>query len=279
MAEQPEIETLRRDLDREVGGKRIKTAEVPGTGLIPRHASKKQFSTLLEGAKINSIVRRDLLLVGKLDTGDALVLDISNGGQLRRHAAKDAVDKATKAVISFTQGGQLRVVDTSGKAEVFVVPFDELTTAVPALADLGFDVLDEPVSWTVFGARILRHRGTKLRQLLLDRSVIAGIGPVYADEILHASGLRPDRDVADLSTQEIRRFFRAVVETLHEGAKHRGVTTSDGQYSDLAGKPGGWTPQLQVFERDGRACQRCRGVVSKIRMANKPVYLCESCQV
>lgn len=279
MAEQPEIETLRRDLDREIGGKRVKTVDVPGSGLIPRHTNKKQFTGLVEGAKVNSVLRRDLLLVAKLDTGDALVIDIHDGGQLRRNAAKDPVDKATKAVITFTQGGQLRLLDTTGNAEMFVAAFDELTTAVPELADLGFDVLDEPISWTVFGERILRHRGTKLRALLLDRTVLAGIGPIYADEILHASGLRPDRDVGDLSTQEIRRFFRAVVETLHEGAKHRGVTSSDGQFADLTGKPGGWTSELQVFERDGLACLRCRGVVSKVRMANKTVYMCESCQV
>ncbi|CAN5512633.1 bifunctional DNA-formamidopyrimidine glycosylase/DNA-(apurinic or apyrimidinic site) lyase [soil metagenome] len=279
MAEVPEIETLRRDLDREVGGKRIKTVEVPGSGVVPRHTNKKQFTSLLEGTKINSIVRRDLLLVAKLDSGDALVFDISGGGQLRRHAAKEAVDKATKVIITFTQGGQLRSVDETGNLEMFVVPFDQLVEAVPALGTLGVDVLDEPVSWTVFGERILRHRGTKLRALLLDRTVVAGVGPVYADEILHASGLRPDRDVSSLSTQEIRRFFRAVVETLHEAAKHRGVTPSDGQYSDLTGKPGGWTSELQVFERDGLACLRCRGVVSKVRQANKTVYLCEACQV
>ncbi len=160
-----------------------------------------------------------------------------------------------------------------------MVPFDDLKTAVPALAELGVDILDEPISWTVFGERMLRHRDMKLRALLLNRTIIAGIGPVYADEILHASGLRPDREVSSLSTQEIRRFYRAVVETLHEAAKHRGVTTSDGQYMDSAGKPGGWTGELQVFERDGKACLRCRGVVSKIRMGNKPVYLCEACQV
>lgn len=279
MAEVPEIETLRRDLDREVGGKRIKTVDVPGSGTIPRHANKKQFATLLEGTKINSVVRRDVLLVAKLDSGDALVCDIHAGGQLRRHAAKDALDKATKVVITFTQGGHLRAIDETGGLEMFVVPFDKLSEAVPSLVTLGVDVLDEPVSWTVFGERILRHRGTKLRALLMDRTVVAGVGPVYADEILHASGLRPDRDVSSLSTQEIRRFFRALVETLHESAKHRGVTTSDGQYVDLTGKPGGWTAELQVYERDGLACRRCRGVVSKVRMGNKPVYLCEDCQV
>lgn len=279
MAEQPELETLRRDLDRDIGGKRIKTVEVPGSGAIPRHSNKKQFAGLLEGAKVTGVVRRDLLLVCKLDTGDALVIDMQHGGHLRRQAAKEPVEKTTKVVVTFTQGGQLRVVDDTGNLELFVVPFDDLKEAVPELATLGVDILDEPVSWTVFGERMLRHRDVKLRALLLDRTVIAGIGPVYADEILYQSGLRPDREVSSLSTQEIRRFYRAVVETLHEAAKHRGVTTADGQYLDLAGKPGNWTDELQVFERDGKACRRCRSVVSKVRMGGKPVYLCEACQV
>jgi len=278
MAEVPEIETLRRDLDREIAGKRIKTVEVPGSGAIPRHSSKKQFVGLLEGVKVTQVVRRDLLLVAKLDSGDALVLDMARGGHLRRHAAKDELDKATKAVITFTQGGQLRAIDADSNLELFVVPFDELAAAVPELATLGLDVLDEPVSWTVFGNRILHHRDVRVRNLLLDRTVLAGVGPLYADEILHASGLRPDREVSSMSTQEIRRFFRAVVETLHEAAKHRGVTLADGEYRDLAGKPGGWS-ELQVHERDGKACLRCRATVAKIRMSNKPVYLCPECQV
>ena len=279
MAELPEIETLRRDLDRDIGGKRIKTVEVPGSGAIPRHTNKKQFTSLLEGTKVAAVQRRDLYLVAKLDTGNALVMYVGEGGQLRRTVPKDAVEKGTKVVITFTQGGQLRAVDETGKLELFVVPFDELVTAIPGLAELGVDILDEPVSWTVFGERMLLHRDVKLRALLLDRSVIAGVGPVYADEILHAAGLRPDRTVSSLSTQEIRRFYRAVVETLHEAAKHRGVTTSDGQYTDTAGKPGGYTESLQVYERDGKACLRCRSVVSKVRQANKVVYLCEECQV
>ncbi len=279
MAEQPEIETLRRDLDRDIGGRRIKSADVPGSGTIPRHATKKEFIGLLQGTKITGVVRRDLLIVMKLDSGDALVADISGGGRLRRQAAREEVEKGTRVVITFTQGGQLRGVDENGTMEMFVVPFDELKTAVPELAKLGFDILDEPVSWTIFGEAMLHHRDVKLRTLLLDRTMIAGIGPVYADEILFAAGLRPDRDVSSLSTQEIRRFYRAVVETLHEAAKHRGVTTKVDGYVDSAGEPGGWTGELQAFERDGLACLRCRSVISKIRVANKTAYLCEDCQV
>jgi formamidopyrimidine-DNA glycosylase len=225
------------------------------------------------------VQRRDLLLVAKLDSGDALVVNIAGGGSLRRTVPKDELDKRTKVVITFTQGGQLRAIDDTGAMELFVVPFDGIAAAVPELATLGFDILDEPVSWTVFGERMLRHRDVKLRNLLLDRTVLAGIGPIYADEILYASGLRPDREVSSLSTQEIRRFYRAVVETLHESAKHRGVTTSDGQFSDLTGKPGGWTGDLQVYERDGKACRRCRSTVSKGKISGKVAYLCEDCQV
>ena len=279
MAEQPEIETLRRELDRDIGGKRIKSAEVPGSGMIPRHTNKKQFIGLLEGTKVTGVVRRDLLIVAKLDSGDALVIDMARGGHLRRQAAREAVAKGTRVVITFTQGGQLRAVDETGEMELFVTPFDGLATAVPALASLGFDILDEPVSWTSFGEAMLHHRDVKLRTLLLDRSMIAGVGPVYADEILFAAGLRPDRDVSSLSTQEIRRFYRAVVETLHEAAKHRGVTTKDGEYVDSAGQPGGWTESLMAHERDGLACLRCRGVISKIRVSSKTAYLCEDCQV
>lgn len=278
MAEAPELETLRRDLDRDIGGKRIKTVEVPGTNLIPRHRSRQDFIDKLEGTKITQVIRRDLLLIAKLDDDDALVIDMSRGGHLRRHANKDPVDKDTKVIIGFTQGGQLRGNDADKNLNMFVVPFEDLDEAVPELADLGLDVLDEPVSWTVFAERMMQHRRVRLRNILLDRTVLAGIGPVYADEILHAAGLRPDRDGESMSTQEIRRFFRAIVETLHEAAKHRGLTTSDGEYLDLAGEPGKWA-EHQVYERQGEACLRCRGVITRTRLNHQPVYLCRDCQV
>lgn len=278
MAELPEVETLRRDLDRDISGKRIKSIDLPGNGVIPRHGTKKQFITMLEGTKIAGVARRDLLLLVKLDSGDVLVIALEHGGQLLRQAARDEMTKSTRAVITFTQGGQLRFLDEPGGLELFVVPGDELDANVPELAVLGLDPLEEPMSWTTFGELVLRRRAT-LRQLLLDRTLVAGIGPVYADEILHTAGLRHDRLSESLSTQEIRRLYRSLVETVHEAAKHRGVTLADKVYSDPTGKPGGWTDELKVYERDGLACRRCRSVVVKLRVANKAVYMCPDCQV
>jgi len=278
MAELPEVETLRRELERDIGGKRIKSVDVPGNGAIPRHSTKKQFTALLEGTKITGMGRRDLLLLLKLDSGDVLAIDLEHGGQLRRNAIKDELAKGTRVVITFSQGGQLRLIDDVGGLELFVVAADKLVEESATLRELGTDPLDEPISWTKFGEMVLR-RHTKLRPLLLDRTLVAGIGPVYADEILHAAGLRHDRETSTLTTQEIRRLYRSLVETIHEAAKHRGVTLSDGRYLDVSGKPGGWTPELKVYERDGLACRRCRSVVSKVRMSNKTVYLCEACQV
>jgi formamidopyrimidine-DNA glycosylase len=129
-----------------------------------------------------------------------------------------------------------------------------------------------------FGELLHRNK-LKLKNFLTDQTVVAGLGPVYSDEILYEAGLRPDRMSNELSSQEIRRLYRAVVEMMHEGMKHRGVTLDDDGFLDLAGKPGGFTELLNVYGRDGLACRRCRAVISKRKMAGTTVYLCEQCQV
>jgi formamidopyrimidine-DNA glycosylase len=277
MPELPEVETIRRELDREVVGKRVKTVEVTGRGAVHR-MPKKQFISRLEGAKVAGGERRGLLLTQKLDTGDLLVIDLRAGGSLRRAAVKDAVEKGTQVVITFTQGGQLRMVDGTGGLDVWVATPEELLEQVPQLSDLGLDPLDEPISWTTFG-RLLLARAAKLKVILTDPTAVTGIGPVYSDEILHGAGLRHDRESDKLSSQEMRRLYRALVETLHEAAKRRGATLADGAYTDLSGKPGDYQVELKVYERDGEACKRCRATIAKAKMSGKVVYYCPECQV
>ena len=277
MLELPEIKTLRRELDREVIGRRIKTVEVLGRTGVTRQP-KKQFISRLEGAKITGGGRRGLLLTQKLDTGDLLVIDVRTGGHMRRSAAKEPVAKATQVVISFTQGGQLRLMDEPAGLDVWVSNPEDLLVEAPELIKVGLDPLDEPISWTKFGQMLLQRRA-KLKTILLDPTAVAGVGPVYSDEILHAAGLRHDRSSHEMSSQEMRRLYRGLVETLHDAAKHRGSTLADGVYTDLAGNPGGYQGELKVYERDGQACKRCRSVITKGKFSGKTVYFCPDCQV
>ena len=155
---------------------------------------------------------------------------------------------------------------------------DNLAEEAPELAKIGLDPVADPVSWTSF-ARVLLGKNVKLKTLLMDGEVVAGIGPIYSDEILWEAGLRHDRMSSELSSQEIRRLFRALVETLHEAVKHRGSSVDDHPFVDLYGKSGDHQEELRVHGREGEPCRRCRAPIVKIRFANKPLYYCEACQV
>jgi formamidopyrimidine-DNA glycosylase len=275
--ELPEVETIRRGLDREVVGKRVKTVEVSGTRTV-RRQTKKQFISRLEGAKITGVDRRGKYLVFKLDTGELMVVHLRMSGQLLRAQAREATPKHTHVVITFTQGGQLRFVDPRTFGEVFVTAPDELTKEIPELASLGIDPVDDPIPWVNF-RHMLLSRTTKLKPLLMDQSFIAGLGNIYSDEILWEAGLRHDRVPQTLSTMEIRRLYRAIVEVLHEAVKHRGSTLGDQQYVDLHGRPGEYQLMHQAYDREGQACRRCRTLIVREKLGSRSTYYCPNCQV
>jgi formamidopyrimidine-DNA glycosylase len=278
MAELPELETLRRELEKESVGKRFKTPDVVGAKPTKRNGTKAVFQSRLEGAKVKSVDRRGPFLVANLDNGELLVLELGATGQLEKAAPKSTAPKGTLVSLAFTQGGQIRLVDPAGSAQAFVVAADAVKEELPELAAGGLDPVADAVSWTSF-ARALLARNQKLKALLMDPEVVVGIGPIYSDEILWEAGLRYDRISSGVSSQEIRRLFRALVETLHEAVKHRGTTVDEHPFVDLYGKPGDYQNELKVFGREGEPCRRCRAPVAKARFSNKPVFFCEACQV
>jgi len=278
MPELPEVETIRRELEREVVGKRIKGVEVTGLRSIRRHATKKAFITRLDGTKINAVERKGKFLILKLDTEDLLVLHLGMSGQLLRAAGKDAVAKHTHVVITFTQGGQLRFVDPRTFGELFVTTPDELNGEVPEIATLGVDPVEEPMSWQTFGHLLLRHP-MKLKAFLMDQSILAGLGNIYSDEILFAAGLRYDRQSDSLSTQEMRRLYRSLVEILHDAIKYGGSSVGDQQYVNLQGKGGEYQEHHKVYDREKQACRRCRAPIVKAKFQGRSTYFCEQCQV
>ena len=126
---------------------------------------------------------------------------------------------------------------------------------------------------------MLRQHQTGLKALLTDQEFAAGIGNLYADEILFAAGLRYDRRSDSLSATEIRRLYRAMVETLAEAIKHRGSTLADEQYRDLFGEVGDYQGSHQVYDREGQACRRCRNTIVRVKSGGRSTFFCEHCQI
>jgi len=275
MPELPELEILRRDLDKEVAGKKVKAVDVPVPAAVKRNTNKKIFGSKLVGAKFVSAERRGTLLTLTLDTEQVLVMSLSPKARLLRTQTKAKVDKATLVIVTFTQHGQLRLVDSSKKSWMWVADDDEVAGVV---GDLGFDLAREPVSWTAFGEALLRRDG-KLKSVLMDNSFIVGIGPIYSDEVLFEAGLRPDRTPESLTTQEIRRLFRAAVEKVHDALKYGGTSVGEEGFVDLHGDEGSYQSELSVYKRDGLLSPRARGDIVKQRFGSGYAYYCEQTQM
>ncbi|MEA2843058.1 MAG: formamidopyrimidine-DNA glycosylase [Actinomycetota bacterium] len=280
MPELPEVETIRRDLDKEVVGKRIKTVEVEGMRSIRRHPNKKHFIDKLEGHKILSVERKGKYLLMRIEGGDVLVVHLGMSGQLLkgRGGVRDPAPKHTHVTITFTQGGLLRFVDARTFGEMFVSAPEAVAEHVPELAHLGFDPVDDVMSWVKFGEMLTARKG-KLKSLLTDQKFVAGIGNIYSDEILWGAGLRYDRSSETLSSQEVRRLYRAMIETLQDAIKHRGSSLSDETYRDLFGALGDYQKEHKVYDREGQACRRCRSTVVRVKINGRSAFLCEQCQV
>jgi formamidopyrimidine-DNA glycosylase len=279
MPELPEVEVIRRDLEREVVGRKIKAVDVNRLRSIRRHKTSKDFAAALVGSKIRSVGRRGKYLVLRLEGDQALVVHLGMSGQLlRAKSARTAMPKHTHVVLTFTEGGQLRFVDPRTFGEMFVTSVDEIEEKVTELAHLGVDPLEHAMSWEDFG-RVITQRKVKLKTLLMDQKFVAGIGNIYSDEILFQAGLRWDRTSDTLSDQEVRRLSRAIIETLQDAVKHRGSSLADQQYVDLFGEPGAFQDHHQVYDREGELCSRCRHPVVRARYSNRSTFFCASCQV
>lgn len=278
MPELPEVEVVRRDLEREVVGRKIKSTEVNGMRTIRRYRQRKQFTSALDGRKIIGVDRRGKYLLLRLDGGGVLIVHLGMSGQLlRAKTSRDPLPKHTHVIITFTQGGQLRFVDPRTFGEMFVTEMDELD-AVDELSHLGIDPLETAMSWEYFG-ELVSARHAKLKTALMDQKFLAGIGNIYSDEILWGAGLRWDRMSDSLTPEEVRRLYRSVVETLQEAVKYRGSSLADEQYVDLFGEKGGYQEHHAVYAREGEMCPRCRHPIVRERVGGRSTFYCQACQV
>lgn len=275
-----EVEIIRRDLEKEVVGRRIKDVEIKNNRnamkVVPKHGRRKEFQALLEGAKIDRIDRAGQRIFLELDNGNIMMVDLGETGQLLKTSASGEVETHTHLVVTFTIGGQLRLVDPKPSSEVFVGTPQEMDENGYKKVD-GIDPLEQQVTWPHFSG-MLEEREQPMKDLLMDENFIVGLGNMYSDEILWTAALRYDRPSNKLTSQDVRRLYRALIETLQESLKARGTSWGPDPFTDLTGVPGQYQLELKVYEREGEACKRCRNVIVKEKYRDGFTYLCPQCQ-
>ena len=269
----PEIEVLRKDLEKEVVNKRIKDVTVKTATLVARHRNRPEFVKALQGRKIQGLERRGTHLVFALDEGTALIVRLGSQGTMMRETASAALGKHTQVAATFATGGSLHIVDPNKDGELFVIPNEELA-GLPELTPTGIDPLTDTFTWPSFSQE-LRNRNAGLRSVLKDDSFIVGLGDVYADEILWSAGLRGDRPSGGLSSQEFRRLYRAVQEVLQEAVKQGGTDERSDYDDDDEVESGEF---LKVFGRTGLPCPRCRQPIQQATEDGSEAYFCANCQ-
>jgi formamidopyrimidine-DNA glycosylase len=270
MPELPEVETVRRDLEAAVAGARVAAVEVSGVRSVRRRPST--FAAALEGRALVSFGRRGKYLVIGLEPDDAvLVAHLRMSGQLLLAAsASEPRLRHSHVILRFDDGRELRFVDPRTFGELFVT-----TPDVPELAGLGPDAL------AVTGpelAALLARRRARLKPLLLDQRVLAGIGNIYSDEILWTARLRWSRTADELRPVEVRRLHEAIRAVLLGAVDARGSSLGDNQYVDLSGVGGAYQLRHAVYGRAGQPCPRCGRVIERTVVAQRSHFWCRRCQ-
>jgi len=278
--ELPEVEVVRRDLEKEVVGRRVRTVDVRphrnAMRVIRRHARRKEFADRLAGKKMTKVDRKGKYVLIHLDDGDVLVVHFGMSGQFLRGTKRQSLPTHTHVVIEFQQGGDLRFIDPRTFGEMFVTSADELGK-VKELDHIAIDPLEDTFTWQEFSGELAR-RAAKLKSLLMDQKFVSGLGNIYSDEVLFAAGLRHDRMSDSLSSQEVRRLYRAIREVVQDAIRYRGTTLADEAYVDLFGKPGEFQTELKVYGRKGLACRRCRTPIDVVKISGRNSYFCPQCQ-
>lgn len=284
MPELPEVETVRRGLDRFVVGRRIDAVEV-GRERSVRRTSRQSVIDGLTGATIVRAERRGKYLLNPLDTGETVMIHLRMTGQLllaepgadrprhthvAMHLAADPARGLTPAELWF--------VDPRTFGEVVVFDPEFVDVELPEVAQLGIDPLvDNPSVDDI--ARVIGRRNMRIKPLLIDQHVIAGIGNIYADEILHRARVHPDTVASTLRRRDFVLIHDAMLSILAAAVRAGGSSLRDATYVDLMGEGGSYQDDHRVYARAGERCLTCgRGVIRRLPFGGRSTHFCPVCQ-
>lgn len=274
----PEIEVLRKELEKEIVGQRINQVRLRPSSVLAGGPSPSEFAAALEGQRIEAVVRRGTSLALRLEGGNALVVRPGSTATLTRQPAEADTGEHTEMVLVFDGGGALHYLDAERNGALRLVPADELDHS-PEFTPMGLDPFTNTSTWLEF-SRQLVIRNCRLRALLADETFVVGLGDVYSDEILWAAGLSGMRSSAGLSAQEVRRLYRAIQEVLHEAVKQGGAVSDPVDPADDLFEDPLAAQHLKVYGRPGQSCARCRQTITLAEIDDPPVpsYFCPNCQ-
>lgn len=273
MPELPEVETVKRSLTEKLIGKKIVELDIHYSGNI-RVPEPELLREMLRGKAFQAISRRGKYLIFSLSEDLALVVHLRMTGQLLYVEPTVPVDKHTHLVFALSDGCELRYVDLRKFGTFDLVPQKDLKTH-KGLKVLGIEPLSSEFTLEWLTEKIL-NKNRSIKNVLLDQTIIAGIGNIYADEILYEAKIHPERIAGQLGPEEIARLQQAVVKMLNLGITHRG--TSIRNYVDGDGRQGGFQELLRVYGRKGEPCEICGELIAKTKVQGRGTYYCSVCQ-
>jgi formamidopyrimidine-DNA glycosylase len=271
MPELPEVETVAADLRPQLIGSRFAAAHIfwPRTLAAP---DPELLGARIIGQQVIAIGRRGKYLLVHLDSEQTLIIHLRMTGQLAVVADDSPVLSGLhlRAVFDLADGRHLTFTDARKFGRIWLV--DAIEQVVGKLGP-------EPLDWTFTPevlAERLRKRRVAIKALLLDQTVVAGVGNIYADEALFMAGIHPLRPASSLTGDEIARLCDAIRAVLQESIDERGTLLRD--YRTPYGQDGAYQNRLRVYQQTGQPCPRCGALIERIRVTQRGTHFCPRCQ-
>lgn len=287
MPELPEVETVRRGLERLIVGKRVASVSYDTEKSFPNASG--DVDQFLIGAHIKAVGRRAKVLLIDLDTDYSLVIHLKMTGQLvfrgderfgAGHPTDSLIgelpDRSTRVTFTFEDGSKLFFNDQRKFGWVKLYPTLEVPN-IDFMKRVGPEPLDDNFTAKLFVQRMRKRAGTSVKAALLDQSVLAGVGNIYADESLWGARIHPATRVRDVTDAQLKTLHRELIEVLKLAIEKGGST--DKNYVNAEGKKGSYIDFARVFRREGLSCPRHPdAIIEKTRVAGRGTHTCPVCQ-
>lgn len=273
MPELPEVETVRRTLEKLIIGKTIKDVTIHLPRIIQLPDDKELFRTRLIGCTIEKIDRRGKFL--KIICPPwVLVSHLRMEGKYRVAQENEPLEKHTHVIFHFTDGTELRYRDVRqfGTMHLFEIGTEEQQNP---LKKLGPEPLTDQFTLDWFKEHIIKRR-SKVKAVLLNQEFLAGLGNIYVDESLFAAGIHPERLASSLQEEEIERLFYSIQETIREAIRLGGSSVRS--YLNGQGEMGMFQLKIQVYGRKNEPCPRCGHPIERLVVASRGTHVCSRCQ-